>query len=446
MQFKGIQLVIMWTERRTGQLPRSPSDHRSPYERDKTRVIHCPAFRRLQRKTQILGTTEGDFHRTRLTHSLEVASIGESMVHHLTIKHQNEPVVDLLPPHFLINVICLLHDIGHPPFGHGGEVALNFMMRDHGGFEGNAQTLRLLTKLESSYGEHGLDLTRRTLLGILKYPAPRAQVVATTQPQVLSSAQKSIRVNDWLPPKAYYETEQQDVMWLLEPFSLTDQQHFQSLAVQPSENRHGKTAHHNFDCSIMNIADDIAYGVHDLEDAIHLKLIHRDEFDTPIFHEHLRATTLNQNTLVPLLFDTELHKRKEAIGELVNYFITSTSITLAHEAFEHDNLKYKVVLLPEAAGLLAWLVEHVYRYVIDSQQARTFEFGGQTIILRLFEALTSNPMGLLDTTYRQRYQRSTDESAAYRIICDTIANMTDEYAHRMHERLFGFNTKAYFER
>lgn len=437
----------MWTARQSGQTQqRGPSDHRSPFERDKTRVIHCPAFRRLQRKTQILGTTEGDFHRTRLTHSLEVASIGESMVHHLMIKHRDEPVVDLLPHHFLISVICLLHDIGHPPFGHGGEVALNFMMRDHGGFEGNAQTLRLLTKLESSYGKHGLDLTRRTLLGILKYPAPRDLVVATIQPQAILSAQKTIRVNDWLPPKAYYNTEQQDVEWLLAPFSAADQQRFQTLAVEPSATSHGKTAYHNFDCSIMNIADDIAYGVHDLEDAIHLKLIERDEFDTPTFREHLAATPLDPNTLVSLLFDPELYKRKEAIGELVNYFITSTYMTLADDGFEHHHLKYKVVLLPEAANLLAWLVEHVYRYVIDSQQARTFEFGGQTVILRLFEALNSNPTGLLDTKSRQCYQAATDEAAAYRVICDYIANMTDEYAHRMHERLFGFNTRAYFER
>ena len=157
----------MWTQRRSGQTnQRGTRDHRNPFERDKTRVIHCPAFRRLQRKTQILGTDEGDFHRTRLTHSLEVASIGHSIVRNLAIKPKE---FSDLPHDDLINAICLLHDIGHPPFGHGGEVALNYMMRNYGGFEGNAQTLRLLTKLESFKSTYGLDLTRRTLLGIIKY-------------------------------------------------------------------------------------------------------------------------------------------------------------------------------------------------------------------------------------------------------------------------------------
>jgi len=159
----------MWTHRRSGQSnQRGSHDHRDPYERDRTRVIHCPAFRRLQRKTQILGTDEGDFHRTRLTHSLEVASIGSSLARNLNTNHQHSILSALLPSDDLINTICLLHDIGHPPFGHGGEVALNYKMRAHGGFEGNAQTLRLLTKVENSYGAYGLDLTRRALLGILK--------------------------------------------------------------------------------------------------------------------------------------------------------------------------------------------------------------------------------------------------------------------------------------
>jgi len=166
----------MWMDRRSGQEnQRGYQDHRSPFERDRTRVIHCPAFRRLQRKTQILGTDEGDFHRTRLTHSLEVASIGSSIVRNLMVNQSLGLFDRLLPSDDLIHVICLLHDIGHPPFGHGGEVALNYMMRHHGGFEGNAQTLRLLAKIEDSYGSFGLDLTRRALLGILKYPVSSVQ-------------------------------------------------------------------------------------------------------------------------------------------------------------------------------------------------------------------------------------------------------------------------------
>ena len=439
----------MWTHRRSGQTnQRGSHDHRSPYERDRTRVIHCPAFRRLQRKTQILGTDEGDFHRTRLTHSLEVASIGSSIVRNLIVNQQSTLLSPLLPADDLINTICLLHDIGHPPFGHGGEVALNYKMRDHGGFEGNAQTLRLLTKVEGSYGAYGLDLTRRALLGTLKYPVNWASVVATHPPQVNESLSKTIRINDWLPPKAYFDCEQPEIDWLLSPFNNADRVLFQSLAQAPQANKHGASAYHTFDCSIMDIADDIAYGVHDLEDAIHLRLINRTQLDTTAFRQLLAATPLtdNQETLLASLFDDVLHVRKQAIGEMVNYFITAIKISVTNEAFDNNLLKYNIVLLPEAKALLDYLTQCIYTYVIDSQEARTFEYGGQTVVLRLFEAISSNPASLLDNKNRALFHQATDEQAALRVVCDYIANMTDEYAYRMHERLFGFNTRTIFER
>lgn len=439
----------MWTHRRSGQThQRGSQDHREPYERDRTRVIHCPAFRRLQRKTQILGTDEGDFHRTRLTHSLEVSSIGCSIARHFTLDHQHEALSGLLPDDDLMSVICLLHDIGHPPFGHGGEVALNYMMREHGGFEGNAQTLRLLTKVETSYGAFGLDLTRRALLGILKYPVPWSCVVATDLPTVNESYHHTIRINDWLPPKAYFDCEQPEIDWILSPFSEIDKQLFQGLTIGPQPRKHGKAAYHSFDCSIMDIADDIAYGVHDLEDAIHLRLINRVHLDTPEFRQLLAATALtkNQDKLLDSLFDQALHLRKQAIGEMVNYFITATEVNVTNEAFENQLLKYNVSLLPEAMALLNYLMQCVYRYVIDSQEARTFEYGGQTVVQRLFEAISSNPGSLLDNKNRTLFGDAADEQASRRVVCDYIANMTDEYAYRMHERLFGFNTRTIFER
>ncbi|CEG57428.1 anti-phage deoxyguanosine triphosphatase [Legionella fallonii] len=440
----------MWTHRRSGQTnQRGAQDHRNPYERDRTRVIHCPAFRRLQRKTQILGTDEGDFHRTRLTHSLEVDSIGRSIVHNLIINQNHSTLLaGLLPNDDLISVICLLHDIGHPPFGHGGEVALNYMMRNHGGFEGNAQTLRLLTKVENSYGTYGLDLTRRSLLGILKYPVKRSAVAAKKQPPIHESIHKTIKVNDWLPPKAYFDCEQPEIDWLLAPFSDKDRELFQSLAKQPQDTQSGKSAYHNFDCSIMNTADDIAYGVHDLEDAIHLKLISLSQLDTTELRQLFDNTSLSKHKerIMNSLFSHELYLRKQAIGEMVNYFITSTQIVVTNENFENNLLKYNIALIPEADALLNYLMQCIYDNVIDSQEARTFEFGGQTVVLRLFEAISSNPASLLDNKNRDLFKQAEDETAAYRIVCDYLANMTDEYAYRMHERLFGFNTRTIFER
>lgn len=439
----------MWTHRRSGQThQRGNHDHRDPYERDSTRVIHCPAFRRLQRKTQILGTDEGDFHRTRLTHSLEVASIGRSIVRNLFLTKEQHLLANILPNDDLITVICLLHDIGHPPFGHGGEVALNYMMRHHGGFEGNGQSLRLLTKIENSYGAYGLDLTRRSLLGILKYPVDREAVVAKLIPKQIESINKTIRVNDWLPPKAYFCSEKEEVNWLLSPFNEQDRNLFESLAIAPTDTKHGKAAYKSFDCSIMDTADDIAYGVHDLEDAIHLKLIDRSQLETDSFKDYLAETALadNQTKLLNSLFSSEIYQRKQAIGEMVNYFITATQIKITNEAFEDKLLRHNICLKPEAENLLNYLISCIYNLVIDSQEARTFEYGGQTVILRLFEAISSNPLSLLDTKNRQLFKEAKDENEQYRVICDYIASMTDEYAYRLHERLYGFNTRTIFER
>lgn len=440
----------MWTHRRSGQVhQRGQEDHRNPYERDRTRVIHCPAFRRLQRKTQILGTDEGDFHRTRLTHSLEVASIGRSITRNLLQKADNS-VHALLPNDDLISVICLLHDIGHPPFGHGGEVALNFMMRDHGGFEGNGQSLRLLTKIENSYGSYGLDLTRRALIGILKYPVCHTRLVRRVTPPVPEPHKQNIRINDWLPAKGYYECEASEVEWMLSPLDKEDIMQFQSLGRQPAAHTHGASAYQSFDCSIMNLADDIAYGVHDLEDAIHLRLIHRDQMQCAEFHESIAESNLgiDGNVLLDRLFDPDVSERKQAIGELVNFFITACEVGSSHPDFINPQLKNNLYLRPEASPLLRFLHESIYENVIDSQEARTFEYGGQTVVLRLFEAISSNPISLLDKKNRQLYRDAMDrcERAAMRVICDYIANMTDEYAYRMHERLFGFNTRTIFER
>ncbi|MDF1826913.1 MAG: anti-phage deoxyguanosine triphosphatase [Legionellaceae bacterium] len=439
----------MWTDRRSGKNhQRGEQDKRGPYERDRTRVIHCPAFRRLQRKTQILGTDEGDFHRTRLTHSLEVSSIGCSLVRRLSTNFENKAFFDLLPDEDLISVMCLLHDIGHPPFGHGGEVALNYMMRNHGGFEGNGQTLRLLTKLENSYGAFGLDLTRRALLGILKYPVSRGWVAATQMPVTSEARHPSICVNDWLPPKAYFESEQPEVDWLLQELTEGDRKLFQSLSKQPTAHQHGASKYRSLDCSIMDIADDIAYGVHDLEDAIQLRLITRAQLDTPDFRALLGETSLAKRPLPLLdaLFDDALHVRKQAIGEMVNFFVTATTIQVSNQAFACDVLKYNAKLRPEAKALIDALIAAIYKHVIDSQESRTFEYGGQTVVLRLFDALSSNPMGLLSLKDRTRFEEAEDDAAGKRVVCDVIANMTDEYAYRMHERLFGFNTRTIFER
>lgn len=137
---------------------------------DYARVIHSAAFRRLQGKTQILNLGDGDFYRTRLTHSLEVAQIAGGLVQQLRGMAGDHPAAAVLPDRSMIQAIACAHDLGHPPFGHGGEVALNWCMADAGGFEGNGQTLRLLSRPLDAAPEPGVNLTSRSLLGVLKYP------------------------------------------------------------------------------------------------------------------------------------------------------------------------------------------------------------------------------------------------------------------------------------
>jgi dGTPase len=425
----------MWSERLSKlEQKRGRLDTRDPFEHDKTRVIHCPAFRRLQSKTQILGTSGGDFHRTRLTHSLEVASIGASILRHIT---KSCSVIDglneILPSRDLIETICLLHDIGHPPFGHGGEAALNYMMIDYGGFEGNAQTLRLITKIDRSYGAFGLDLTRRVLLGILKYPVMRSNIEHVSIYQTLK-AKPIVCINDWLPPKAYYDSEADVVAWLLEPFTGQDK-----VLLQTSLD--DKSLYYNFDCSIMDLADDIAYGVHDLEDAVHLNLIKREHFESQEFYELLQASNMfiNPQDFLDALFAEQTDIRKRIIGTMVNYFITEIFVGVTTVDFSHPLLKYNAMLSAKSAKLLQYLIKVIYDYVINSQEARIFEYGGQNVIKHIFTAIDSSPLSLLDNNSRRLWSESNSEILKKRVISDYIANMTDVHAYQLHGRLVGFN-------
>lgn len=156
----------MWAERKS-PLENKEQQDRDDYSRDRARIIHSASFRRLQGKTQVLGLGESDFYRTRLTHSIEVAQIASGVADFLRDKYKNdEDINKYIPTQNLIEAIALAHDIGHPPFGHGGEYALNYLMRDDGGFEGNAQNIRICTKLGEYSDDNGLNLTRRHCLGL----------------------------------------------------------------------------------------------------------------------------------------------------------------------------------------------------------------------------------------------------------------------------------------
>ncbi len=447
-------MVDSWTQRESGT-PRHPGDARTDFEVDYARVIHSGAFRRLQGKTQILSLGDDDFYRSRLTHSMEVAQVAEGISQHLRATVIDEDKRVLIPAAALIQAIGLAHDIGHPPFGHGGEHALNYCMREHGGFEGNAQTLRLLSRLESFSENNGADLTRRCLLGTLKYPAMRRDVANAGLVPSLAAGPTSIAVlnlKTCKPAKACYDEDVETFSWILA--SISDREREDFTAVQPVEGKHADTLHKSFDCSIMDTADDIAYGVHDLEDAIALGFVGQDNFREDAgsetcggLLEMLAERPLLQNgcgdyeELVAALFGNPA-SRKRAIGRLVHYFIRSVRL-VENSAFTEPLLRWRAQLDPKAMPLLKALKMLIVRHVINSPRVQHLEFKGQRMVVSVFEAIASDPRRLLPVESAKLHASS---DAPMRVICDYIAGFTDGALLRTYERLFSPRNGSVFDR
>ncbi|GIU29409.1 deoxyguanosinetriphosphate triphosphohydrolase-like protein [Shewanella colwelliana] len=426
----------VWHDRRLGEHKQRRNDHRSPYQRDRARILHSAAFRRLQAKTQVLGVGMNDFYRTRLTHSLEVSQIGTGICAQLKQKY---PALNyLLDSMSLIESLCLAHDIGHPPFGHGGEVALNYMMRNDGGFEGNGQTFRILTALEP-YTEHfGMNLCRRTLLGILKYPACHAQLYQShPKPEVVSYRQ--LKPSQWRPVKGIFDEDKAILEWVLNPLCPEDKALF--LATKTlGDNEHKRTLYKSFDCSIMELADDTAYAIHDLEDAIVMGIVTqamwKKDVEQALINSEDAWIRQEFSTIGDKLFALEHHQRKDAIGTLVNGFVTAIMID-ENRHFTEPLLRFNAVLEPPFHKALDILKQFVYTHVIRKPEIQMLEYKGQQIVMELFEAFASDPQRLLPLNTQERWQIAVNEGQnSHRVIADYISGMTDEFAARLHQHLF----------
>jgi len=390
-----------------------------------------------------MGSGQSDFYRTRLTHSLEAAQIGSGITAQLRCKYPKLcqklfPVTDSL-----IEAICLAHDIGHPPFGHGGEVALHYMMRDHGGFEGNGQTFRIVARLEPFSEHHGMNLSRRTLLGLMKYPQTLEQLYNSTNNSNLDNF-RQLKASDWHPPKGLYKDDKDIIDWLLKPLSPSDKKQFQHIQVKNSG--HNKTQFKSLDCSIMELADDIAYGIHDLEDAIVTGVVNQHDFDSQVIQKliELDDSWLSQycQSLTNKLFSEQHYLQKDAIGGLVNYLITAIELTDLNERdtkvnFEEPLLQYNATLPKVTLQALQIFKDFVYNFVIKQTSIQRLEYRGQQIVMELFEALSSDPLRLLPKNSAKRWQQAKDKGEnEYRVIADYIAGMTDEYATKLYQTLF----------
>ncbi|QLB19248.1 anti-phage deoxyguanosine triphosphatase [Mannheimia granulomatis] len=437
----------VWTERYLSDKKRE-DDHRSPFQRDRARLLHSEAFRCLQAKTQIHAVGEDDFYRTRLTHSLEVAQIGNSLREKLLADWKgfqavcSEPNVTtdpeilnaLLPSSSLIESLCFAHDIGHPPFGHGGEMALNYKMYAFGGFEGNAQSFRIMTQLEPYTENAGMNLVRRTVLGVIKYPALLSKTSPVKPPEITDA--RHINLHHFPQSKGIYDDDKHFFEWVLKLLSEKDRMQFCSVEPNKDPNQPNKTRYKSLDCSIMELADDIAYGVHDLEDAIvggmvtpqswqnAEKLLAECESDWV----HERLVEIRQK-----LFSQHRYERKDVIGALVNHFITHVR-WLELPEFDEPLLRYNAYLPANVACVLKILKDFVYQYVICDVKTQRVERKGQRILMELFDILSSDPMRLLPNNIRERW-KNAHESRRARVICDYLASMSDGQAFKLYESL-----------
>lgn len=423
------------------------TDTRMPYQRDLGRIIHSASFRRLQTKTQVMGTGEGDFHRTRLTHTLEVGQIGRGIVWNLAARTDNTEYQAYLPTSELMEAICYAHDLGHPPYGHAGERALHNVMKPYGGFEGNAQTIRILTRLEKYYKGQGIKPTRRLLLGVLKYP--------------VAYSEYSNNLARDKPPKCFYDDDLDTIERAISIFPENDRYNFRAL------NGLDKPQYRTFDCSIMELADDIAYGVHDLEDGIGRRLLERDHIDTELKNAFIQAgvTSIREikiDDLLDKLFSSDSCERKHGISLLVGFFILNVKVG-KHELFESPYLKYYAYVDTNVRTLLTFLSKNVtFDRIVKRREVQTLEFKGRLIVDKLFNTLSLFPLDLVGEstlesispgvaailakagknkfhwtcTSNEYSLDEKDRNAVARALCDYVAGMTNPYAEKYFKRLF----------
>lgn len=415
---------------------------RDAFERDHGRIIHSAAFRRLQAKTQVIGIEEGDYHRTRLTHSMEVAQIARGIVSKLnktsSLLIETKGAIDSS----LVETASLAHDVGHPPFGHKGERALNKMMVMAGacGFEGNAQTFRILTRLEG-YTEGGLRLTRASLISILKYPILFSNAVNK------KFYERDIK-NLAKPPKAnVYDEDKETLSWLLEIYTKYEKEYFSATR---QTDKHLKTLNKSLECSIIELADDIAYGTHDIQDGMKLGFI--SLLDLQIIIESMLSKCPGLEKVSASLFKTkrgeiEAPEEKSAIrqffADLINYLINNIKLVEVNSTSFTPRFRYRAELPQTIRELLDSMKENlVEQKVIKTQQVQTMEWKGGFMIERMFEAMMNDNL-LLPPDIRKQW--SAIDRVNARLVCDYIAGMTDTYALMMYSRLFDTKSSSLFD-
>ena len=349
------------------QHPEDEPDYRTVFQRDRDRILHTTAFRRLEYKTQVFINYEGDYYRTRLTHTLEVAQIGRSVARALGANED------------LVETICLAHDLGHPPFGHSGERELSRLMVDHGGFDHNRHSFRIVTKIENRYPEFdGLNLTWEVLEGIVKH-----------------------------------ETE----------YDVSDSKDF-----DPELRGH-------LEAQITNAADELAYTAHDLDDGLRSGLITPDQLAGVSLWEVINES-IGRRRSDPLDDLTRHRLIRRLIGIEVTDLVQSIDRMIRRSGIrtveDLQKLPYNVVGVSEDMHRRnRELKDFLYSHLYNHYRVMRMSVKAEKTISDLFNAYLSEP-AILPAQYHQ----TIDENGLEQTICYYIAGMTDRFAIDEHQKLF----------
>ena len=352
-----------------------PAPTRNAFQRDRDRIVHSTAFRRLVYKTQVFLNHEGDLFRTRLTHSLEVAQLGRSIARALGLNED------------LVEAIALAHDLGHTPFGHAGQDALHECMEQHGGFEHNLQSLRVVDQLEERYPEFdGLNLSFETREGILKHCSrSNAEAIEAIEPGGVAR-----RFLD---------------------------------RTQPS-----------LEAQLCNLADAIAYNAHDIDDGVRSGLLTLDQLqEVPLFDRYRRQVLAEHPQLADkprrLLYESTRRMLSEQVYDVIDTTraaIAAAGVRTADEArLAAPLVRFSQDMHTQSAQLKKFLFAHLYRH----PQVMHTTAQAKTAVRELFEAYLAAPLQL-----RAEFASRADR---HRAVADYIAGMTDRFALREHERLTG---------
>lgn len=405
--------------------PRTPDHIRTPFQHDRDRVIYTSAFRRLQAKTQVFRSGEYDFYRTRLTHTIEVAQIGRGICNYLKKTGAILSDTFYVDPD-LVEACCLAHDIGHPPFGHAGEKSLHRLMKAFGGFEGNAQTLRLLTETIFSDGPKraGMNPTRAFIDGVLKYKT------------LFSHRQKE---------KHFIYDDQERFLRFVNGGSAHECVTNRAPEIIPAE-----LQRKSVECQIMDWADDTAYSLGDLIDGIRAKFITPYTIEKWAQDDPLGKDADNARSLEGLIEAIRKRNISRFAANKIGQFIEATSLKENPGDLATATNRHRFELVKEVTSQREYTLYN--RLAVDlvfvNPQVHQLEYKGDQILQRIFgsliEAYVENQedgrerLKLVpqDTERMILAVQAVEKAARARLVCDHLAGMSDDFAVRTFRRLF----------